>query len=142
MRRTSLALALACAAALAGCGNDGNYDESIRDQVALQPVGSCAELEQRIEDEAEREMGATIDALIRDGGGPVVLAASAGSSAAPAPSASDYSTTNTQEAGVDEADFVKNDGSRIFVLEGQRLNAVAAWPPEQTRLAWSLPLEE
>jgi len=33
----------------------------------------------------------------------------------------DYSGTNNQEAGVDEADFVKTDGYYIYVLNGNRL---------------------
>ena len=33
-----------------------------------------------------------------------------------APSASDYSTTNIQVDGVDEADIVKNDGKYIYTV--------------------------
>ena len=40
----------------------------------------------------------------------------------------DYSTTNTQEAGVDEADFVKTDGEYIYVLRGTKLVIVDAVP--------------
>ena len=40
--------------------------------------------------------------------------------------AADSSGTNVQEAGVDEPDFVKSDGRRIFVLSGNRLNAIDA----------------
>jgi uncharacterized secreted protein with C-terminal beta-propeller domain len=36
----------------------------------------------------------------------------------------DFSTTNVQEAGVDEPDIVKTDGSRIFALAGGTLYAV------------------
>jgi len=35
-----------------------------------------------------------------------------------------YSTTNTQEPGVDEPDLVKTDGSTIFALEGNSVRAV------------------
>lgn len=34
----------------------------------------------------------------------------------------DYSGTNNQEQGVDEADFVKTDGHHIYFLQGQRLH--------------------
>ena len=34
----------------------------------------------------------------------------------------DYSGTNNQEAGVDEADFVKTDGHHIYYLQGQHLH--------------------
>ncbi|MBI5478973.1 MAG: beta-propeller domain-containing protein [Deltaproteobacteria bacterium] len=42
--------------------------------------------------------------------------------------ASEYSTTNTQVAGVDEADFLKNDGSYIYILAGDKLKIIDAWP--------------
>ena len=51
--------------------------------------------------------------------------------AAPAPAADsgggrqegvDFSGTNNQENGVDEADFVKTDGYHIYTLNGNRLH--------------------
>ena len=49
--------------------------------------------------------------------------------AAPAPAAApvageDFSTTNNQEAGVDEPDVVKTDGRVIYAFEGSTLHAV------------------
>jgi len=44
----------------------------------------------------------------------------------------DYSGTNTQEVGVDEADFVKTDGYYIYVLNGEKL--VILGVPEFGRL--------
>ena len=46
-------------------------------------------------------------------------------------SATEYSETNVQVAGVDEADFIKNDGSYIYMLANGKLRIVDAWPPEQ-----------
>ena len=40
----------------------------------------------------------------------------------------DYSTTNIQVEGVDEADFVKNDGKHIYVLAQNKLVIVDAFP--------------
>ena len=40
----------------------------------------------------------------------------------------DHSTTNVQVAGVDEPDFVKNDGKYIYVISGQELTIVDAYP--------------
>jgi uncharacterized secreted protein with C-terminal beta-propeller domain len=51
----------------------------------------------------------------------------------------DFSTTNVQEAGVDEPDIVKSDGARIFAIAGGRLYAVDASGAEP-RLVGSLPL--
>ena len=40
----------------------------------------------------------------------------------------DHSTTNVQVAGVDEPDFIKNDGKYIYVITGQTLTIVDAYP--------------
>jgi len=42
----------------------------------------------------------------------------------------DFSTTNTQEQGVDEGDFVKSDGDYLYILSGQELVIADAWPAE------------
>src|SRR5438552_4654225 len=69
--------------------------------------------------------------------GPAAAGAAPGASAAPA----SFSTTNVQVAGVDEADFVKNDGTRIFVLSGRNLFTVTSWPPQGLALAGKLEIE-
>lgn len=51
-------------------------------------------------------------------------------SAAPA---AEYSTTNVQVEGVDEADFVKNDGKYIYVLAQNKLVIVNAFPAEDAK---------
>lgn len=139
------ALALLAAALLAGGCGDGPYDEDVRDQPALAALDDCAALERRIEDEAAAEMDAYLDEMIeqvKGGGGRAVEPALGTPTPAPSPdAATDFTDTNVQERGVDEADFVKTDGSRLFVLLGNRLEALAAWPPEDTRLLWSLPIE-
>ena len=50
--------------------------------------------------------------------------------------ASSYSTTNVQEAGVDESDLVKTDGTWLYSLSGRHLSSAAPgrckicpWPP-------------
>jgi len=62
----------------------------------------------------------------------------AGSSAG----AESYSTTNTQVAGVDEADFVKNDAGYVYVLGEKGLHIIDAWPAEDTRELNYLPLTD
>ena len=42
--------------------------------------------------------------------------------------ATNYSTTNNQVAGVDEADFVKNDANHVYVLSNDGLHVIDAWP--------------
>ena len=52
--------------------------------------------------------------------------------------ASEYSTTNTQVADVDEADFIKNDGGHIYVLADGALQILDAWPAaEAHHLSWT-----
>jgi uncharacterized secreted protein with C-terminal beta-propeller domain len=46
----------------------------------------------------------------------------------------DYSATNVQVAGVDEADFVKNDGRYIYVISNNRLVIVDAYPAEKAKI--------
>ncbi len=62
-----------------------------------------------------------------------------GTMASAAPSASvskaeDYSTTNIQVAGVDEADIVKNDGKYIYIATGNRVVIVDAYPAEDMEI--------
>jgi len=43
--------------------------------------------------------------------------------------ATDYSTTNIQVKGVDEADIIKNDGKYIYMIKGNTVRIVEAYPP-------------
>jgi uncharacterized secreted protein with C-terminal beta-propeller domain len=45
-----------------------------------------------------------------------------------------YSTTNVQVAGVDEADFVKNDGRYIYIISGNQLVIIDAYPAEKAKI--------
>ena len=49
-------------------------------------------------------------------------------SGAASPTSLDYSTTNIQEAGVDEPDIIKNTATEIFVA-GNRMDILRAYPP-------------
>ncbi|MFH1585926.1 MAG: beta-propeller domain-containing protein [archaeon] len=49
---------------------------------------------------------------------------------AQADSASDYSETNIQVEGVDEADIIKNDGKYIYTVSGNKVVIVNAYPAE------------
>ncbi len=51
-----------------------------------------------------------------------------------AASTPDYSTTNIQVEGVDEADIVKTDGKYIYTLSGDKLIISEAYPPENAKL--------
>jgi inhibitor of cysteine peptidase len=71
----------------------------------------------------------------------VVLAPESGQGAALAPAATDYSTTNIQVAGVDEADIVKTDGEYIYLVSGNKTIIVKAYPPEQAQVLSEIELE-
>jgi len=60
---------------------------------------------------------------------------------APAPGASDYSATNIQVAGVDEADIVKTDGEYIYLVSGNKTIIVKAYPPEQAQIVSEIELQ-
>jgi len=53
----------------------------------------------------------------------------------------DYSGTNTQEEGVDEADIVETDGEYLYVLSGGRLLIVDAWPAQQISVGDPIDIE-
>lgn len=46
----------------------------------------------------------------------------------------DYSITNIQVAGVDEADILKNDGKYIYAVSGSKIVIVDAFPPENAKI--------
>jgi len=55
--------------------------------------------------------------------------------------ASEYSTTNTQVAGVDEADFVKNDAEHVYILSKAGLHVIDAWPAAETKELRRVPID-
>jgi len=129
---------------LAACAKGASAPADIQSHVALHQATSCDALQAAVQDTAVRQMRAQLDADKTSGGYPMFMGGADGAGAAPqaagaAPAS--YSTTNTQVAGVDEADFVKNDGTRIFVLSGQRLYAARSWPPQDLALAGKLDIE-
>jgi uncharacterized secreted protein with C-terminal beta-propeller domain len=51
-----------------------------------------------------------------------------------AKSKADFSATNVQVAGVDEADVVKTDGTYIYLADEQRITLVKAYPAEEMKV--------
>jgi hypothetical protein len=60
------------------------------------------------------------------------MAGAAGATGSSNTGATEYSTTNTQVASVDEADYIKNDSNTIFVLSSDGLHVIDAWPAAET----------
>jgi len=46
----------------------------------------------------------------------------------------DYSKTNIQVEGVDEADIVKTDGEYIYIVSGRNVTILKAYPPEEAEI--------
>jgi uncharacterized secreted protein with C-terminal beta-propeller domain len=57
-----------------------------------------------------------------------------GDSSAPSGAGADYSETNIQVAGVDEADIIKTDGKYIYTVSKNILTISSAYPPESAKL--------
>lgn len=77
--------------------------------------------------------------------GEVMMAKAAGAPMAEAAvsqdAATEYSTTNIQVEGVDEADIVKNDGKYIYVISGDKLVIVDAYPAENAKVLSEIEFE-
>lgn len=53
----------------------------------------------------------------------------------------EYSTTNIQVEGVDEADIVKTDGTYLYIVAESTIYIVRAYPPETAQLVSSIALQ-
>ncbi|WNG51307.1 hypothetical protein F0U60_49640 [Archangium minus] len=156
MRKNHGGLALALLG-LMGCSDKSDIPENqpVQMQARMEAFGSCEALESYIEDAAVLDMRTSMerskpsywkgrgggwwggDPMPVDNAAPPGAPAEGGGSSGP----NNHTGTNNQVAGVDEADFVKNDGTRIFVLSGQKLYAHRSWPAESLRAESSLQLE-
>lgn len=56
-------------------------------------------------------------------------------------SSSDYSQTNIQVQGVDEADFIKSDGKYIYVISGKNVTIVDAYPAQEAKIVSQIAFE-
>ncbi|HEX2672296.1 MAG TPA: beta-propeller domain-containing protein, partial [Polyangiaceae bacterium] len=169
--KTALALLVAVASPLAfGCSSSVSADGKpvASSSAALRRTQSCEDLTQSLRDDARSKLNRRIDAqirAIREGyptyyggvgrGGGLVLAPTLNAGAedaatgnvaqTPAPSTSasapKHSETETQVQGVDEADIVKADGDKLYVLHGQKFLIVNAWPAANLGLAGGIDIE-
>jgi len=152
----------AVAGLAAGCtGSSPTLPESpaIQNRAELltfQGGNACQDLETYLEDTAVLQMRTQLEAQ-RDqvpgwgwwGGGwrgglefdSAAPNAGAGGEKAASSAPKDYTTTNNQVAGVDEADFIKNDGTRIFALSGGKLYASKSWPANELQILGKVAVE-
>src|SRR2546425_6289396 len=140
MRVQTLALMLTL---LAACGKRQTAPPAtIQSRVALARAANCDSLQQQVQETAVRQMRSELDGAKRGTGlYGIGFGGAGGATPQPAAGPASYTTTNTQVAGVDESDFVKNDGTRILVLSGRTLFTAASWPPQSLSIAGQLEIE-
>ncbi|MBI5534695.1 MAG: beta-propeller domain-containing protein [Deltaproteobacteria bacterium] len=140
MRYAPLA-ALAVFAAV-GCSSTDSKEPVRYVSEGLTPMAGCADAEAAIRQAAIQQMNLALDqvrdqvlAFTEDQCSDMAMedAAFGASNSSPSAgtSASQYSTTNNQVPGVDEADFIKNNGKYIYAAIGSTFRIVDAWPAEQ-----------
>ncbi|MBI4508593.1 MAG: beta-propeller domain-containing protein [Deltaproteobacteria bacterium] len=128
--RKSLALSLPVVIPLTflsfSCGKVSNPNSQGRG--ALVRYESCADLEADLKQMLIAEAEARLEQWEK-GGGPRRMGAEEGDAKGASPASEgtreegkDYSGTNNQENGVDEADFVKTDGYHVYAINGNRLH--------------------
>jgi hypothetical protein len=146
----STVIALSAVASLSGaCASKPPLDSvNMNLGASLVPVKDCDEAERVIRQVALVDMNRRIDELVQrtfdervECGGVDEAMASAGSGSssggAPPPSnaggAKQASGTNNQVAGVDEADFIKNDNKFIYAGINGALRIIEAFPGDRAR---------
>ena len=111
---------------------------------ALSKFSSYEELVSFLENESKGGIFTLDNARVQSFGAEDALAAPAAPEPAPTAieespgdggtSDHDYSETNIQVEGVDEADIVKTDGEYIYIVSGNNLTIVKAYPPEEAKV--------
>lgn len=151
MRHTALA-AVAVLVFAPACSRSVS-PEAARKLAQLSAVEGCDGVEKAIRAQLVEDMNRQLDSNLEralSGGGcwrygiddaayggiaPTASPPSNGSSGA-----SQYSTTNNQVAGVDEADMLKNDAQYLYVLGEGKLNIIRAWPAPDAHVVARVPI--
>ncbi|NYZ79689.1 beta-propeller domain-containing protein [Candidatus Micrarchaeota archaeon] len=98
--------------------------------VGVKTFGSCSAMSSFIKTNAQKSYPSYWGSGVVRAFTGVTGAISASPSMAEGGKATDYSTTNIQVAGVDEADITKNDGKYIYTLSGDKVVIIDAYPAE------------
>jgi len=137
---------------------------------ALIPLQGCGEVESYLRDRLVSDMNRNIDLTIEEikkneyggcyygsrggyedanappspsagAGGSSSSSGSSGSSGTSGGQATSTSKTNNQVAGVDEADFIKNDNKYLYVVSNKAFRIVQAWPAQTAAQIAKIPIE-
>jgi hypothetical protein len=142
----------ALAGSLAGCTDEATHEARFE----LSRLASCDDVRERIRAQALADMEARLEAALQEAleydcsNGPVIFDSAqddaytpsgppSGGGGPPAPSQS--SGTNNQVAGVDEADFVKNQDGYLYIANAGKLRIIDAWPADQTHVVSEVAIE-
>lgn len=120
-RLTVLGIGLAGALGALGCGADDAEPRPAKAQ-RLKAFSSCDALVRYARRHGSRTFGPR---GVTPRTPAPVLAPEGGDERRDSAAGQDFSTTNVQEAGVDEPDIVKTDGKRLFAIAGGKLHAMA-----------------
>ncbi len=108
--------------------------QAITDETQIKQFASQSQLENFLKENSENAgIFGGIERAVSGVVAPKIATESADASAGPG-TASAYSTTNIQVEGVDEADIVKNDGKYIYVVSGNKLKIIDAYPAENMKV--------
>ncbi len=136
------------------CGHTGTIDEL----ATLRAASECGEvvdalkrqLTESMQETLEQNLALALD-LVQFGGcwgRDMFLGAVEDGPPAPAPQGGEggdgpdeFSETNNQVEGVDEADFVKTDGSYVYVVADGRFQVIDSWPAAEARRIASVDME-
>jgi uncharacterized secreted protein with C-terminal beta-propeller domain len=129
---------LVALAALVGCKVDEPVTPIPDEAALLRRMVTC-------DDVRDRLAQSVVDSALGYGyyrdldSAPSEDAADGGSSGGDAPT--DFTGTNNQEAGVDEIDLVKTNGTHLFIAQDRSLQIVSSWPVEDSELLATVPLD-
>ena len=143
----TLALSGLCALSLAACDGDDGPSQTPEEPPALstsyqlQQATTCGQVRDRMVDTLTEQL---LESRYNQWGGPGRFFGGEQGDNASAPQAApnggdekakpdDYTTTNIQEEGVDEADIIKTDGEHIYALNGSDVVILKSWPAKQTK---------
>ncbi len=158
---------LSCALFLSACGGGGGSVQaplpSPASSVKLVTLADCTQVETRLKAELANvykrqsvynyywplRPGTDLTALSDKASAapsgtavPQIAAATTSATVVAAGAAPAFSTTNVQEAGVDEGDLVKTDGNFIYLARGSHFLVMKAQPVDQTAIVKDIDLQE
>ncbi len=144
------ALAALVALGTAGCTSSGSGGAPPPGQPngRLARFEDCDDLLATVRQDARLKVSIQADQLreqsvyVREGGGgPPIFAPAPEPQPVDDGAPDDFTDTNVQVPGVDEADILETDGQRIFLLHGNELMVLAAWPPAALAVSSRLTIE-